>query len=287
MNRYTELHTTADLSLRRFDHPPGAIHHDPDSEVAERWAVAFVRTGAFVLVHNGTSHRLQQGAVLLTSPGMRFRCTHDDAVPCDVCDSIAFTDAAVAGYEDLWRHGGWIVRADPPPRLAFVQRRLLDATTRADAFASERWALAALTALDSDRAMDRTRGPYRPRARDVDAVRAVCEAMERHPERALLIADHARAVHRTSPQLTHAFRRYVGVSPHQYLIRHRVAHAADRLAARQSVSDSCYAAGFENLSHFTRSFQRLLGCAPSHWQRIARDERRRKVQALLVGFTVS
>ena len=281
MNRCAELHSTADLALRRFDHPPETPHEDPDLEVAERWAIAYVRTGTFAVIINDERHDLRHGSVFLTSPGLRFRCAHEADVPCDVCDSVAFADAAVAGHEYAWSRIGWTVRSSPPPRLAYVQRRLAEATQAANAFEIERWALASLTALGDESRATHRRGPYAFNRRDLDAVLAACESIDRDPESIRSVADRAHAVGRSSAQLTHAFRRYVGISPHQYVVRRRLAWAAERLADRQTVSDCCYRAGFENLGHFSRSFRRLLGCPPSEWARLPRTEQRRKVHALL------
>jgi AraC-like DNA-binding protein len=36
------------------------------------------------------------------------------------------------------------------------------------------------------------------------------------------------------------------------------------LEQRRSVAETCFACGFNNLSHFTRSFARRFGVLPSH-----------------------
>jgi AraC-like DNA-binding protein len=205
---------------------------------------------------------------------------HGDECPDDVCLSIGFSDAVVEEAGAPWTRAPWVARAEPTPRLAFAQARLAAAVARADAIGAERWANDALDALASDVADGRRRGAYRARPGDLDAVVAVCDAVDADPAPRTAIAQRARAVGRTSTQLTHAFRRYTGVSPHRFVITSRLSHAARVLDAGATVSQACYQSGFENLSHFVRTFQRAFGVRASAWRSLGLAERRRKVQDL-------
>ncbi|MCA0374621.1 MAG: helix-turn-helix transcriptional regulator [Gemmatimonadetes bacterium] len=279
MNRTHALLHTSDLLVNRFDHAPHTHHVDPDEETSTRWAIAFVQTGRFSITHGGVSRTLQRGSVLLCQPGERFQCRHHEACPTDVCVSVGFHDGAAVDVEDTWARAGWPAREIATPRLAYVDRRLATAAQHADRFELERWALAAVTALHDDTAT--VRGRYAARADDVDAVVAACEDIEHDPCARRTIAERARAVGLTSTRLTHSFRRYVGESPHQYVIRWRLGQAASLRDAGWSVSESCYRAGFEHLSHFSRTFQRAFGVRAAIWPALPLAERRRKVQALL------
>jgi AraC-like DNA-binding protein len=283
LNRYELLHETPDLLVRRFDHPPHEVHHDPDEEVASRWAIAFVRAGSFDVVLNGARHQLSNGSVFLQRPGLEFRCQHGDLCPTDVCISIGFDPAAVVDAEHAWARAGWMARSSATPRLAYVDGRMAMAAAGGDRFEVERWALAALTALEWDTQDPLARGHYAARGVDVDAVITICRAIETDPMSRHSIAHRARDVGLTSTRLTHYFRRYVGVSPHQYVVRWRLAFSAELLDSGLGVSQSCYRSGFENLSHFCRTFQRTFGVRASAWRMLALTERRRKVQDLTEG----
>lgn len=283
MNRATLLHETADVAVRRFDHPPHEAHEDPEREVADRWSIALVRRGAFDVMVGGTWHRLRAGSALLTWPGLPFRYAHGDACPDDVCLSVSFAPGAVGDLDHAWARAGWAARRDATPRLAHAQRRLALAADGDDRFELERWALATLTALAADSRDARARGPYAARPADVEAVLAACRAIEADPVARRSVAARAREVGRSGTQLTHAFRRYLGLSPHQYVVRWRLAAAAGRLDEGASVSDACWRSGFENLSHFCRRFLRAFGVRASAWRALSPAERRRKVQALLEG----
>lgn len=280
MNRYQLLFATPDVSVSRFDHPPHQAHDDPDEEVATRWAIAFVQSGAFEVAHDRRRVRLQRGSVFLSQPGFVFRCRHHEECPRDICLSIGFEPGNVSGSEHAWARAGWAVRRSPTPRLAYVDQRLRDAAADADSFQLERWALAALTALEADANDGMTRGRYAARGTALDAVVATCRAIEMDPAARRSIADRAREVGLNSARLTRAFRRYVGLAPHSYVMRCRLAAAAVRLEAGMSVSETCFRSGFENLSHFCRAFRRTLGVRASMWRTVGRDEQRRRVRTL-------
>jgi AraC-like DNA-binding protein len=281
VNRSTQLFATDDLAIHRFDHPAEEVHHDPDDEVAEGWSIAFVTQGRFTIGTDQGPVALGVGGAFITRPGLSFRCRHPEPCPDDVCLSINFAPHAVGVADEAWARAGWVARRIPTPRLALVQGRLAEAARHRDTFQLERWGLAGLTALLSDTRGASRRGPYAPRRDDLDAVLATCRAIESAPAERRTIAARAREVGMTGPQLTHAFRRYLGVSPHRYVVRWRLREATCLLDAGASVSASCWRSGFENLSHYTRSFRRAFDLLPSAWSRLPVVERRRKVQALL------
>jgi AraC family transcriptional regulator len=59
------------------------------------------------------------------------------------------------------------------------------------------------------------------------------------------------------------FTELVGMPPHQYLLRARLKAARSMLRDGRTVTETCFACGFSNLSHFSRSFARRFGHTPS------------------------
>lgn len=63
------------------------------------------------------------------------------------------------------------------------------------------------------------------------------------------------------------FRRLVGMTPHQYVLRTRMNLAAVRLRlSDESVSAIAFAAGFSDLSTFNHRFRTLMGVNPSRYR---------------------
>ena len=67
----------------------------------------------------------------------------------------------------------------------------------------------------------------------------------------------------------------LGVTPHQYLVRSRLRHAARLLADEErAITDIAYDVGFGDLSNFVRTFHRAAGVSPRGFRRAAQGDRR-------------
>ena len=71
------------------------------------------------------------------------------------------------------------------------------------------------------------------------------------------------------------FSSVLGVSPHQYLVRSRLRHAARLLAdGERAVTDVAYDVGFGDLSNFVRTFHRAAGVSPRRFREASRGNRK-------------
>ena len=64
------------------------------------------------------------------------------------------------------------------------------------------------------------------------------------------------------------FKKIYGKSPHQYLTWVRVEKAKDLLKTNTSITDVCFAVGFESISSFTGLFKRCAHKTPSQFQQL-------------------
>jgi AraC-like DNA-binding protein len=65
-----------------------------------------------------------------------------------------------------------------------------------------------------------------------------------------------------------AFRKSVGDSPHEYIIRRRMERAQGlMLSTGASLSDIAATCGLADQAHFTRLFRRVVGESPGAWRR--------------------
>jgi len=83
--------------------------------------------------------------------------------------------------------------------------------------------------------------------------------------------DDAASVVGLSPfHFLRLFKRVLGVTPHQYLVRSRLRHAARLLSeGKQSITEIAFDIGFGDLSNFVRSFHRAAGVSPRDFRRAA------------------
>ncbi len=71
------------------------------------------------------------------------------------------------------------------------------------------------------------------------------------------------------------FRTRLSETPHQYLIRKRIDKARELLATTgMSVTDICFAVGFESLGSFSSLFRRAVGWPPSVYRARSLEQRR-------------
>jgi AraC family transcriptional regulator len=82
------------------------------------------------------------------------------------------------------------------------------------------------------------------------------------------LADVAQECRLSVSHFSRAFRRSMGVAPHNWLLNRRVELAKDLMRDRDSsLSEIALRCGFADQSHFTRVFSRRAGVSPGAWRR--------------------
>lgn len=94
-------------------------------------------------------------------------------------------------------------------------------------------------------------------------VHAVREVLDRQYACDLRLGDLARSVEMSTFHFARIFAELIGTPPHRYLLEARLRAAAGMLRERRSVTETCFACGFNNLSHFSRVFSGRFGRSPS------------------------
>jgi AraC-like DNA-binding protein len=109
-----------------------------------------------------------------------------------------------------------------------------------------------------------------------DRRRAVEAALwiDAHSHRAIDLEDAAAQADITPFHFLRLFAGVLGVTPHQYLVRSRLRHAARRLADQDSsITAIAYDVGFGDLSNFVRTFHRAAGVSPLRFRQASRGKR--------------
>jgi AraC-like DNA-binding protein len=97
----------------------------------------------------------------------------------------------------------------------------------------------------------------------VERVHAARERLDAEYDNEHSVSALARSVGMSMFHFTRVFTEIVGRPPHRYLTETRLAAAHSMLQQGRSVTETCYACGFNNLSHFSRSFSNHFGVSPS------------------------
>ena len=107
------------------------------------------------------------------------------------------------------------------------------------------------------------------------------EQLDREFASEFTVSELARSVGMSMFHFTRVFTELTGMPPHRYLLATRLKAARAMLRDGRSVTETCFACGFSNLSHFSRSFARRLRAYAFArlCLKFSRPEIRRKVQA--------
>jgi AraC-like DNA-binding protein len=242
---------------------------------AEQYAchsISYVRKGSFGCHCRGRFHELVAGSILVGHPGDEYICTHDHVVG-DECLSF-FLDQelveAIGDRPEIWRIGS----VPPLPELMVLGELAQTAAAgNSDLGLDEVGHLFASRFVDvvSGRSPNPMTATLRDRRRAVETALWIDANSHRQID-----LDDAAAQASISPfHFLRLFSDVLGVTPHQYLVRSRLRHAARRLADDDSpVTDIAYDVGFNDLSNFVRTFHRAAGASPQKFRQASRGKRK-------------
>lgn len=217
---------------------------------------------------------LTPGSLLLGNHGECYECGHEHAAG-DRCVAFRFTPAlfdrivADAGVpRDARRFRS--PRVPPLRELSSYVARAAAGAVRATDPAWDELALEiAAAALGAGGDAGRSdRAPSNAAvARVTDAVRRI----ERRPDAPVTLDSLAADAGESAFRYLRTFKRVTGVTPHQFVLRTRLRHAAAELAGTDAkVIDVALGSGFGDLSNFNRAFRDEFGVTPRRYRERAR-----------------
>jgi AraC-like DNA-binding protein len=235
-------------------------------------SISYVRKGSFGCHSRGRFFELVAGSILVGHPGDEFICTHDHVCG-DECLSFFLTPELVQAIGD--RSEVWRVGAAPPLPELMVLGELAQAAAdgRSDvgldevghAFASR------FIEVVSGRPQKLAQATARDRRRAVETALWI----DAHSHRPIDLKDAADQADISPFHFLRLFSGVLGVTPHQYLVRSRLRHAARLLADdERPITDVAYDVGFGDLSNFVRTFHRAAGVSPRRFREASRGMRK-------------
>jgi AraC-like DNA-binding protein len=244
----------------------------PFAEQYDSHSISYVRKGSFGCHCRGRFHELVTGSILVGHPGEEYTCTHDHVCG-DECLSFFLHPELVQAIGD--KRAVWQIGSVPPLPELMVLGEL--AQTAADGnsdigldevghlFASR------FVEVVSGRAAKPVGASLRDRRRAVETALWI----DAHSHRDISLDDAAEQAGISPFHFLRLFSDVLGVTPHQYLVRSRLRHAARRLADDDSpITDIAYDVGFGDLSNFVRTFHRAAGTSPKDFRKASRGDRK-------------
>jgi AraC family transcriptional regulator len=252
------------VCIERCDHPPDVPHVDPDEERSSAYCISFVERGTFSVIAEDREWTVGASELFVTVPGLVYRCDHHNN-PDDVCFCVGFGPDVGEGALNL---RGLNRRAPVAPltnRRGYLQQRLTQRVEdHADPLAIE--SIAGELLQDTVDGVGSTRLYARAQlawyARRVNAARDELDADYASPHS---LTSLARTAGMSPFHFARIFGELTAVPPHRYLIAVRLRAAIERLRQGESVTDTCFAVGFNSLGHFIEMFRRTYGVSPSRF----------------------
>lgn len=240
----------------------------PFEEQHARTCIIVVWSGSFTYRLGPTATTMGPGAVMLGNAGASYACSHEH-VGGDRCLSVSYDAELIAevgatvGVRDL--AAPFRVPALPPLPWAGAFAHALTAARRgAIAWSLEEVALAlAAWVLREQTTPVAADPPARPTRADTQRIVEAMLHLDDHSGDALTLGEIATHAGTSPFHFLRTFRTLLGVTPHQYLVRRRLAQAAAMLLDTHApITAIAYDVGFGDLAHFIRTFGRAFGCSP-------------------------
>jgi len=242
----------------------------PFVEVHGGFDIAYVRAGSFGYRARGQSFDLVAGSLLIGHPGDEYVCTHEHALNDECLWFRLVPDLADRIAADVWR----TVAVPPHAELMVLGELAQTAADGATDVGVDEVGLslaARLAGVISGRDSTASEPGARDRRRAIDAALWI----DAHAHEAIDLDRVARQAGLSAFHFLRVFARVLGVTPHQYLVRSRLRHAARLLAeGARSITDVAFDVGFGDLSNFVRTFHRIAGMSPRAFRDAARGRRK-------------
>ena len=270
MNSETLLQS-ADISV--FEHRCHAARNAVSStEQFSAHTIAYVRQGSFGYQAFAGNFELLPGAMMVGKQCDEYRCTHDHHGGGDVCLSIHLAPEWVQRLGDTTRV--WRIGALPPvPELVALAELACTAAADADALRLEQLVLqlcARFVEIAGDKTLKFAPADASQRRRAVETALWLDENFHQ-PVSLQGMADYTGL---SSFHFLRVFTAVVGITPHQYLLRSRLRHAARLLSSEnRDVTNAALSCGFNDLSNFVRTFHRATGYSPGRFARLSADRK--------------
>ena len=240
----------------------------PIDEQHQAFSVTLVDRGTLTYRTRSGSAVLSPGWLMLGNEGEGYACSHeegdgtgDDCVMLSISARLLDEANRALGFSGASLRFG---RAGLPtsPRVSALLSTLL--ADGSEGFSLEETALAVIAHVR--RELNDGAAPAPLPQQDERAI-AAANYIEGRAEVPLTLEDVASTVGLSSFHLLRVFKRAVGVTPHQYLMRVRLLRAIALLRdTDQRVTAIAYDAGWSDLSNFTRTFRREIGCSPGQFR---------------------
>lgn len=273
--------------------PGFAVYHDRNGSMGEacrcleHHQVIFFLSGEGSYVVEGKTYRLQPGDLLLTSDreihrdGEKTGARHDRYIA--YIDSAFFEEAKRLDYnsEDLSRcfqvlsnrrHHLLRLEDQERKRVAVIFSALAQTNSPA-AYGSDMLKKCYMVELliHLNRACFSGRGTEGEAVRYNPKIQEIVEFINANLDQELSLDWISQRFGVSKYHLTREFKRYLGLSLHQYILKKRLLNARGALRQGKTAAQAFTLSGFSDYSHFSRAFRESFGMSPREYRIRAKE----------------
>jgi AraC-like DNA-binding protein len=238
-------------------------------------SIAIVVAGSFQYRSTSGCELMTPGSLLLGNEGQRFECAHEHGEG-DRCIAFKYgpdfferiaADSGLRGRSLDFRP----LRLPPTPATSSLTARACAGLLASEDTPWEELSIQ-LAACAIQLAAKTTASTNGAPPGATSRVTRVVRAIDHDPSADHRLANLADAAGLSPYHFLRTFEALTGVTPHQYVVRTRMRHAATRLVATPGkILDVALDSGFGDLSNFNRAFRTEFGVSPRAYRRQWRE----------------
>lgn len=104
-------------------------------------------------------------------------------------------------------------------------------------------------------------------SKENDRINSIFNYVKEHYQQPIALENMADLVHMTVPSFCRYFKKVTNKTFVQFVNEYRLVHASNLLSENKlSITEICYESGFNNFSHFNKSFRSFTGMSPSQYR---------------------
>lgn len=104
-------------------------------------------------------------------------------------------------------------------------------------------------------------------SKENDRINTIFNFVKEHYQQPISLEEMADLVHMTVPSFCRYFKKVTNKTFVQFVNEYRLVHASNLLSEnRLSITEVCFESGFNNFSHFNKSFRAFTGMSPSRYR---------------------
>lgn len=261
-------------------------HTTSRPEVTENYSICFVNKGNFSYRVGRQTFDFHTQTILHHNPGLHYVASHP-VFGKDVCTSVRVAPRLLAEMRARhWRSQApcdnhlngerdCIFPAIASPtntRLDYLQGQLRtlsqsscdgDSRLKVDTLALDLASTLLHTLYRANRRIP-VRLEQRQKQLHLESIERAKEFLHAHFEKEIKLSDIAAAACLSEYHFLRIFRSLTSSTPYRYLLDVRLQHALQLLReTNSSITEICFASGFQSLSHFISTFKKQFGASPS------------------------